>query len=324
MKTRKEVLDQYPELKRPAPRYWLAPATLIALVFLVWACFNTELIVISRDTHKRLNIRTPFAEFQESDQGRLEMKSPVNQWRATLNILFGVAPSSIRDQYGDFPPIGLRQGGLIRPNLGRETIKLLLPDIGETITMALLGTLMAFILAFPLAFLAARNIVGSSPPAVIVYGVVRFIFNFLSAIPALIVALIFTVIVGMGPSAGALALGLNSIGMLGRLFAEALEGVDRGPIEALQAVGAGRIQTVVYGVLPQIGPLFLSYSIYRWDINVRMSMILGFVGAGGIGVYLQQNINMFHYSEVSTAFILILITVTLLDWGNSWIQRRVL
>ncbi len=217
-----------------------------------------------------------------------------------------------------------RQGGLIHPDFSKRTMSILLPDMLETIEIALLGTVIAVLFAFPLSFLAARNIVGTSPAGLAAYGVVRFTFNFLSAIPALVVALIFTVIVGVGPAAGVLALGFHSIGMLGRLFAEALENVDRGPIEALQATGAGRIQTVAYGVVPQIGPLFLAYSIYRWDINVRMSMILGFVGAGGVGLFLKQHIDMFHYAQVSTSFIIILVTVTLIDLGSSWLQRRVL
>jgi len=314
----KEILDRYPELKRPGPRYWLIPSIIVIIAVLVWSSHDTEM-----------------AEFKIDPEGGWTMQTPNYRWDAALNILIG-APRPVvtvvdgervpvtREVDGEQVAVKRRAGGLVRPDFTGRTMNVLMPDMVETIEIALLGTLIAVVFAFPLSFLAARNIMGAGPTGLTVYGAVRFVFNFLSAIPALVVALIFTVIVGVGPAAGVVALGFHSIGMLGRLFAEALENVDRGPIEALQATGAGRIQTVAYGVIPQIGPLFLAYSIYRWDINVRMSMILGFVGAGGIGVFLQQHINLFHYAQVSTAFILILITVTLIDLGSSWLQRRVL
>jgi phosphonate ABC transporter permease subunit PhnE len=314
----KDILTRYPEIKKPGPRYWLIPSVIVIIAILLWSSHDTELTELRRGADGNMTIRTPSY-----------------RWDAALNILFGVSRPAMqeingvsvpvtREVDGQMVPVMRRRGGLMHPDLSKHTIQQLIPDMLVTVEMALLGTIIAFVFAFPMSFLAARNIVGKSPPSMAIYGVVRFLFNFLSAIPALVVALIFTVIMGVGPAAGTMALALNSVGMLGRMFAEALEGVDRGPIEALQATGAGNIQTVAYGVLPQIGPLFLAYSIYRWDINVRMSMILGFVGAGGIGVFLQQNINLFKYSQVSTSFIMILVTVTLLDWGNSWIQRKVL
>jgi len=319
MKTLKEIRDSYPELKPPSPQYWIIPAVIVAVLVLGWSTHDTKVASLVKD----------------KDSGRYEIDTPDYRWPAALNILAGTLRPLTKEIDGEKVPItkivdGVevpvlkRQGGLIRPDFSNRTLTILMPDMFETIEIALLGTLIAIVFAFPLSFMAARNIVGKNPTGMAIYGVVRFIFNFLSAIPALVVAMIFTVIAGVGPAAGVFALGVHSIGMLGRLFAEALENVDRGPIEALQATGAGRIQTVMYGVVPQIGPLFLAYSIYRWDINVRMSMILGFVGAGGIGLFLNQEINWFHWSNVSTAFIVILITVTLIDLGSSWIQRRIL
>ena len=316
-KTR-DIYKRYPELRPPGPRYWIVPVAIVCLAVLALNVNDTELAKLTRNRG-----------------GQLTIQFPEYRWNQGLNILIGVNRQVTRVVDGERVPVTetvegrevpvmRRQGGLIRPDMSRYTMKLLIPNMIETIEMALLGTLGAFLLAFPLSFLAARNIVGTGPASLAIYGIIRFVFNFTSAIPTLIMALLFTVIAGLGPAAGVLALGFNSIGMLGRMFAEALEGVDKGPIEALQATGAGRIQTVAFGVIPQIGPLFLAYSVYRWDINVRMSMILGFVGAGGIGVFLQQYINNFNYPKVSTAFLLILLTVTLLDWGNSWIQRKVL
>jgi len=314
----KDILKKYPELKRPGPKYWLIPVIIVIIAVFGYSAHDTEM-----------------TEFSRNESGGIEIDTPDYRWEAALNILFGAKKPVMEEVDGEMVPVmrevdgemvevKRRQGGLVRPDFSSRTMGILVPDMLETIEIALLGTLIAVVFAFPLSFLAARNIVGGNPAGMTIYGIVRFTFNFLSAIPALVVALIFTVIVGVGPAAGVLALGFHSIGMLGRLFAEALENVDRGPIEALQATGAGGVQTVAYAVVPQIGPLFLAYSIYRWDINVRMSMILGFVGAGGIGVFLQQNINMFHYSQVSTSFILILVTVSLIDLGSGWIQRKLL
>lgn len=318
MSSLKEIREKYPELKPPGPRYWLIPAIIVALAIFAWSMHDTEM-----------------TEFERNSEGQIVIDTPNYRWEAALNILAGIRRqvteevdgervAVMHEVDGEMVPLTRRKGGLIRPDFTKRTMQVILPDMLETIEIALIGTLIAIVFAFPLSFLAARNIVGSNPAGMTIYGAIRFLFNFLSAIPALVVALIFTVIVGVGPAAGVLALGFHSIGMLGRLFAEALENVDKGPIEALQAVGAGKAQTVAYGVVPQIGPLFLAYSIYRWDINVRMSMILGFVGAGGIGVFLQTNINLFNYTKVSTSFILILIAVTLLDFISGWIQRKIL
>ena len=318
MASLKEIHEKYPELKPPGPKYWLIPTIIVVIVVFGWSMHDTEMTELKRNV-----------------DGNIVLDTPDYRWPAALNILVG-APRRVMEEVdgemvpvmhevrGEMVPVTRRAGGLIHPDFSKRTMKVILPDMLETIEIALIGTLIAVVFAFPMSFLAARNIVGKNPAGMAIYSVVRFLFNFLSAIPALVVALIFTVIVGVGPAAGVLALGFHSIGMLGRLFAEALENVDRGPIEALQAVGAGKTQTIAYGVVPQIGPLFVAYSIYRWDINVRMSMILGFVGAGGIGVFLQQNINLFNYTQVSTAFILILVTVSLIDLGSGWIQRRIL
>jgi phosphonate ABC transporter permease subunit PhnE len=318
MTSMKEVLERYPELRRPGPRYWVIPALITILAVLAWSTHDTEMLEARIEPGKGIKLTAPDFRAEAALNILLGVQRPV------MREVDGGKVPVMREADGEQVPVLRRRGGLVRPDFSPRTMSVLIPDMLETIEIALLGTLIAVVFAFPLSFLAARNIVGATPPGLAIYGIVRFLFNFLSAIPALVVALIFTVIVGVGPAAGVMALGFHSIGMLGRLFAEALEGVDRGPIEALQATGAGRIQTVAYAVVPQIGPLFLAYSIYRWDINVRMSMILGFVGAGGIGVFLQQNINLFNYTQVSSSFILILLTVTLIDLGSSWLQRRIL
>jgi ABC-type phosphate/phosphonate transport system permease subunit len=126
----------------------------------------------------------------------------------------------------------------------------------------------------------------------IVYYVSRTIFNGLRSIEALVMAIVFVVWVGIGPFAGSLALALHTIAALAKLYSEQVESILPGPLEAVQATGANRLQTIVYAVFPQIIPPYISFTMYRWDINVRMSTIIGFAGGGGIGFLLQQNINL--------------------------------
>ncbi|MBE3066569.1 MAG: ABC transporter permease subunit, partial [Chloroflexi bacterium] len=137
------------------------------------------------------------------------------------------------------------------------------------------------------------------PIGLMVYFITRTILNALRSVEALIMAIVFVIAVGIGPFAGVLALGLHTIVSLAKLYSEQVESIMSGPLEAVQATGANRLQTIVYAVIPQIVPPYISYTMYRWDINVRMSTIIGFVGGGGIGFLLQQNINLLNYRGAS-------------------------
>jgi phosphonate transport system permease protein len=211
-----------------------------------------------------------------------------------------------------------RRTGEPRPG----TMPTLLDSMNETVMISLVGTLLSVIFSFPLAFLAARNLTRGSPLGLAVYGVTRFVFNVLRAFPPIILALLFVFMVGPGPFPGVLAIALHSIGMLGKLFAEAIEGVEPAPIEAVRATGANNFLTVWFGILPQVVPQFLAFSLYRWDINIRMSIILGIVGAGGIGFLLDQYIRQFQYSQASTCFLIILVAVTVLDWASGYFREK--
>ncbi len=158
----------------------------------------------------------------------------------------------------------------------------------ETVTMALMATTLAILLAIPISFLAARNLMGANPLTLAIYVLVRTILNIVRSIEALIIAIVFVIIVGLGPFAGVLAIAVHSVAALAKLYSEVIEGIDPGPIEAVRATGANWAQVVRYGVVPQIVPPFTAFTIYRWDINIRSSMIVGFVGGGGIGAYLVQ------------------------------------
>jgi len=202
------------------------------------------------------------------------------------------------------------------------TLPTLLDSMNETVQISLVGTLLSVLFSFPLAFLAARNLTRGSKLGLFVYGATRFVFNVLRAFPPVILALLFVFMVGPGPFPGVLALGLHSIGMLGKLFSETIEASDPAPLEAVKATGASNFMVVWYGLLPQVVPQFLAFSLYRWDINIRMSIILGIVGAGGIGFLIEQYIRMFQFSKASTCFLIILVAVTLLDWASAYFRER--
>ena len=155
-----------------------------------------------------------------------------------------------------------------------------------------------------------------------VYYLTRTVFNVLRAIEPLIMAIVFVVWVGIGPFAGALALALHTIAAMAKLYSEQVESISAGPLEAVRATGANRLQNVVYAVVPQIIPPYISFTMYRWDINVRMSTIIGFVGGGGIGLLLQQNINLLEYRQAAAQILAIAIVVAAMDWLSSRIRAR--
>lgn len=163
----------------------------------------------------------------------------------------------------------------------------------------------------------------SLPIGITIYYVVRTILNTLRSIEAFIMAIIFVVLVSTGPFAGVLALSLHTIAALAKLYSEQVESISAGPIEAVKATGATRLQTIVYAVIPQIIPPYISFTMYRWDINVRMSTIIGFAGGGGIGLLLQQNINLLNYRAASAQMIAITIVVAMMDYLSSYLRERV-
>lgn len=175
----------------------------------------------------------------------------------------------------------------------------------QTVDIALFGTMVGIVLALPLAILAASNI---TPSRIAYYGA-RSVIGFTRAVPDLVWALLFVTAVGLGPFPGGLALGVHSVGMLGRLFAETIEQMDMAPIHALELTGARRIQVFTHGIVPTILPALLGISLYRLDENIRSSLVLGFVGAGGIGFELLTAMNLFQYQEVSLLLIIIFVIV---------------
>jgi phosphonate transport system permease protein len=195
-------------------------------------------------------------------------------------------------------------------------------NIMVTIFMALLATTAGTIIAAPVSFLAARNIMGRHWVGTTIYAVVRAILNITRSYDSLVLATVFALWVGFGAFAGVLALTVITVASLGKLFSEAVESIDPGPIEAVAATGASTMEVVRFAAVPQVVPDFISYIIYHWDINVRISTILGFVGGGGIGFYLSQRINVLEYRKAGTAIWAIIIVVWAMDFLSAEIRKR--
>jgi phosphonate transport system permease protein len=187
----------------------------------------------------------------------------------------------------------------------------------DTLAMSVAGTAVAVALSFPIAFLAARN----TSPHRIVFALSRSMLNALRSVPELIMGIIFVAAVGFGALPGVLALGLHSVGMVGKFFAEAIEHVDEAPVEAARAAGATPLQVLFHAVLPQVLPQFADVSIYRWEYNFRASTVMGMVGAGGIGFELMGSLRILQYREVSAILLVILVMVTIVDALSGRLRR---
>jgi phosphonate transport system permease protein len=186
-----------------------------------------------------------------------------------------------------------------------------------TVEIALLGTAVAATLALPLGFVSARNV---APPRV--FYPARAVLNLFRSVDTLVYALIFVAAVGLGPFPGVLAVVAYTTTSLAKLYSEAIEGIDPGPVDAVTATGATRLQILRYGVLPQVLPLFLSYVLYRLETNIRAATVLGFVGAGGIGFYLQTYLRMIDYPAASTALLVTIVMVMAIDALSSRLRAR--
>ena len=205
-----------------------------------------------------------------------------------------------------------------------DTLKLTADKMVETVFLALMATTGSIFVAAPMSFFGARNLMLTNSANTAVYYLVRTTFNVLRSIEPLIMAILFAVWVGIGPFAGLLALAVHSVAALGKLFSEQVESIDPGPVEAITATGATSMQVVLFAVVPQVFPQFLALSFYRWDINVRMSTIIGFVGGGGIGFLLQQWINLLQYNQAGTALFAIAFVVTVLDMLSAKIREKII
>jgi phosphonate transport system permease protein len=191
----------------------------------------------------------------------------------------------------------------------------------DTLNIATLGTLLGIVIAVPTAFLAARN---TTPSALFIRPLALFVIVASRSINSLIWALLLVAIIGPGLLAGILAIALRSIGFIGKLLYEAIEEIDESQVEAVRATGASGAQVLDYGIVPQVLPAFMGISVFRWDINIRESTILGLVGAGGIGMQLQSSLNMLAWPQVTMIFICILVTVIISEWVSAKVRHAII
>lgn len=216
------------------------------------------------------------------------------------------------------------------PTLVTFTLELFPPDwafwsesIGpllETIRIAILSTTAGALLAVPAGFLAARNVMTSAWG----YGTVRFVLSVFRTLPEVIVAAVFVAAVGLGPVAGIMALTIFTFGFIAKLFSESIEAIDPGPVEAARACGGNAVQVAAFGILPQVLPQFLSYALYSLEVNVRVAVILGIVGAGGIGQLMMRTFNFLQYDKLATIILVIFVAVVLIDVLSERLRRRLI
>ncbi|ENZ81974.1 MULTISPECIES: phosphonate ABC transporter, permease protein PhnE [Caulobacter] len=197
--------------------------------------------------------------------------------------------------------------------------ELFIDRMWQTIQMALWGTALAIVLAIPLGLLGARNIA-----PVWIQQPVRRVLDLIRSIPDLVVALIFITAVGLGPFAGVMSIMFNTGGVLAKLFAEAVESIDKGPVEGVRATGAVKLQEIIWGVIPQVAPLWTSYALYRFESSSRAATVLGIIGAGGIGQILYDSINAFQFDQTGCIVLVIVVAVSLIDLLSQVIRTRLL
>jgi phosphonate transport system permease protein len=271
--------------------------------------------ILSGDTKPTITKPAPF------------FRSPRKLFYALLGLLVFVASWNltqidIRKLLDPGPTFGKLLTDFLSLDLTPALLDAVIKQLLLTVFQALIATTLGGLLAIPFSFLAAHNLTGRSRVSVWIYYLTRGVFNVLRSIEALLYVAIFVFWVGIGPFAGTLALAVTTFALIGKLFSEAIENIEVGPLEAVTASGATRLQMIVYAVLPQIVPPFVSYSIYQWDINVRISTIIGFAGGGGIGLLLSTYFGQLQYHKAGTVVALIVIVVAAMDFASAKIRER--
>ena len=242
---------------------------------------------------------------------------------AALFIYFwGVTEINLRDLFQPAPTFIRLVGDFLAVDLTPNVVAAVVQQMLVTVFQALLATTFGAILALPFSFLAAKNLTGRSRLLIWLYYIVRSSFNVLRSIEALLYVAIFVFWVGIGPFAGTLALAVTTFALLGKLFSESIENIESGPIEAVSATGATKLQVINYAILPQIVPPFVSYLIYQWDINIRMATIIGFAGGGGIGLMLSTFFGSLQYHKAGTVALFIVIVVALMDFASAKLREK--
>lgn len=238
-----------------------------------------------------------------------------------LLLLFGSAirtNASLVELIQGIPEMGKLFQDMYPPNWGY--LSTVVDPMLETIRMAIIGTVVGSLLSIPISFLAARNV--TQIP--VLSALSRFILNLVRTIPDLMYAGVFAAIVGYGMLAGTIALAFFSFGLVSKLTYESIESIDPGPLEAMTAVGANKLQWINFGVIPQVMAQFAAYVLYTFEVNVRAAAILGFVGAGGIGLILQRTLDRLRYDQAATIILVTLVVVLVIDYISTKLREKLL
>lgn len=276
-----------------------------------------------RETARRTGTTTPQVDPRERERLERAFRVPRARFLLGIPVVIIVLVWSFVGAEFNFAKLG--EGAV---NMGDFIARLFPPTwdkfgtivalLIETLQMAVVGTVLGAVLSLIVAFGAASNIAPKW-----LYYPTRWIMNVIRSLPDLVFALMFVSAVGLGPFAGILAMTIGSIGSIGKIFAEAMEAVDEGPVTAMQSVGASQRQVVQYGILPQASPMLVSYTLLLFEGNVRGATILGMVGAGGIGLELTTAMKMYDYGHLSAIVICIIVLVTVIDQISAIIRKKI-
>jgi phosphonate transport system permease protein len=258
----------------------------------------------------------------------------ISTWKKVRNmvyVLMGVAAFfyfwevtkiDLTKLFNPGPTFGRLLVDFIEVDLSANVVDNVVRELIITTMQAFMATTLGGVLAIPFSFLAAKNLTGKRAISSWIFYLTRSAFNILRSIEALLYVAIFVFWVGIGPFAGMLALSITTFALMGKLFSEAIENIDPGPIEAVTATGANKLQSIMYAIVPQIVPPFLSYLIYQWDINIRMATIIGFAGGGGIGLMLSTFFGSLQYHKAGTVILAIVIIVAMMDFTSAKIREK--
>lgn len=260
-------------------------------------------------------------------------RTTLNALRTAFYVVLGVAAFaycwniteiSIRSMLDPGKNFGRLILDFVSIDFSQAVVQTVFQQMLVTIFQAMLATTLGALIALPFSFLAAKNLTGRSALSAWIYYITRGVFNILRSIEALLYVVIFIFWVGIGPFAGMLALAVTSFALIGKLFSESIENIELGPIEAVNATGADRLQMIVYAVIPQIIPPFVSYLLYQWDINIRMATIIGFAGGGGIGLTLTTFFGSLQYHKAGTVVAFIVVVVALMDFASAKLRHELI
>ncbi len=252
------------------------------------------------------------------NRGNIKKMQDVSIWTAVLGIVILSFSVARVDPYNLLTGLSYTAsliGEMYPPDFSGWHVILSLTM--ETIAMGVLGTLLGLLIAFPLSFLAARN----TTRGPVIYFAARSVVTFFRTMPDMIFALLFIVSFGMGPVPGVLSLTFGTVGMLTKFYSEALESIDPKPVEALNATGGHGLGVIRYAVIPQVTPVFTSYTLYMLDSNIRTAVTIGIVGAGGLGVQLYMQMQQFHFRKVAAMLIVIIILVSLINRASAYLRK---